>query len=105
MRRPRRAAASAPAPATPARAPAARPRRAPAAPAPPRGSGVLRINSRPWAEVSIDGRAVGNTPLMNLTLSAGAHRVRLRNPQFGLEKTIKVQIVAGDVVTKVVDLQ
>jgi serine/threonine-protein kinase len=65
----------------------------------------LRINSRPWAEVSIDGRPVGNTPLMNLTLSAGAHRVRLRNPQFGLEKTIKVQIVAGDVQTKVVDLQ
>jgi serine/threonine-protein kinase len=104
-RRPKAPAApkpSAPRPRAPAVAskPVAAPAGAAAA-----GSGVLRINSRPWAEVSIDGRPVGNTPLMNLTLSAGAHRVRLKNPQFGLEKTIKVQIVAGDVLTKVVDLQ
>ena len=89
----------------PAPKPRAQSAPAPRAAAAAGGSGVLRINARPWAEVSIDGRPVGNTPLMNLTLSAGSHRVRLRNPQFALEKTIKVQIVAGDVVTKVVDLQ
>jgi len=69
------------------------------------GTGVLRLNSRPWSEVSIDGKPAGNTPLMNHTLPAGAHTIRLVNPQFKLEKTIKVQIVAGKTLTKVVDLQ
>jgi serine/threonine protein kinase len=69
------------------------------------GTGVLRINSRPWAELTIDGRPAGNTPQMNLQLPAGVHTVRLSNPQFGLTKTIKVQIAAGRVVTQVVSLQ
>lgn len=68
------------------------------------GEGTLRINSRPWAEVSIDGRNVGNTPLMNLKLSAGSHRITLRNPDFSLEKTIRVEIAPGETVTKVVRL-
>jgi serine/threonine protein kinase len=73
--------------------------------APAAGSGVLRLNSRPWSEVSIDGRPIGNTPLMNVTLSAGSHRVVLRNPQFGLEKSLKITIAAGQVVTRVIELQ
>ncbi len=100
-------------PPPPARPKATRPRarRAPTArarTAAPRssatGQGTLRINSRPWAEVSIDGRSVGNTPLMNLELSAGTHRITLRNPDFSLEKTIRVEITPGETVTKVVRL-
>jgi eukaryotic-like serine/threonine-protein kinase len=69
------------------------------------GSGVLRLNSRPWAEVSIDGKRVGNTPLTNHPLPAGAHTVRLVNPQFGLKKTLKIEIEPGQTLTQVVDLE
>jgi serine/threonine protein kinase len=68
-------------------------------------AGMLRINSRPWAELTIDGRPAGNTPQMNLQLPAGSHTVKLTNPQFGLTKTIKIQIQPGQTVTKVVSLQ
>ena len=67
--------------------------------------GVLRINSRPWSQVSIDGRPVGNTPQTTLQLRAGLHTVRLVNPDFGLKKSIKLRIAAGETLTKVVDLQ
>ena len=36
------------------------------------GEGTLRINSRPWSQIFVDGRKVGNTPLLNLTLAAGS---------------------------------
>jgi hypothetical protein len=68
-------------------------------------TGILRLNSQPWSEVTIDGKPVGNTPLMNHVLPAGAHTIRLSNPQFGAQKTIKIQIVAGKTVTRVVDLR
>ncbi|MDH5674687.1 MAG: protein kinase [Myxococcales bacterium] len=69
------------------------------------GFGVLRLNSRPWSQVTVDGRAVGNTPQMNLRLSAGAHTIRLHNPQFGLSKTLRLRVKGGQTITKIVDLQ
>jgi hypothetical protein len=78
---------------------------APARQAPSAGTGYLRLNSRPWAEVTIDGKPAGATPLLNVELAAGAHTVTLSNPQFGLKKSVKLQIVAGETLTKVVDLQ
>jgi serine/threonine-protein kinase len=44
--------------------------------------GTLKLRIRPWANVSVDGRAVGTTPLRALTLVAGDHAVRLDHPQF-----------------------
>jgi len=94
-----------------ARAPreAPRPRPAAASPKPAdnakTATGLLRLNSRPWSEVTIDGKVVGNTPLMNHALPAGPHTVRLSNPQFRTSKTLKIQIEPGKTVTRVVDLQ
>jgi serine/threonine protein kinase len=68
------------------------------------GTGILRINSRPWSQVVVDGRTIGNTPQMSITLEAGSHTVTLINSEFGYKKTIKVAIKAGEVVTKIVDL-
>jgi len=45
--------------------------------------GVVNLNALPWAEASIDGRRVGDTPLANLRLPIGDHEVVFRNPQFG----------------------
>jgi serine/threonine protein kinase len=85
--------------------PPPQPRVAAAPSAPAKGQGVLRLNSRPWSQVTIDGKRVGNTPLMNQPLSAGTHTVKLVNPDFKLTKSIKVQIKSGETLTKVVDLQ
>ena len=80
---------------------------APVAAAPARSggsTGTLRINSRPWSQVYVDGRLVGNTPQMNLALSSGSHKIKLVNPQLGMTKNLKVQIQSGQVATKIVDM-
>ena len=66
--------------------------------------GTLRLNSRPWAQVFVDGRMVGNTPVMNMPLSAGSHSIKLVNPQLGMTKNLKVKIQNGQVTTKIVEL-
>jgi serine/threonine-protein kinase len=63
--------------------------------------GTLQINSRPWSEISVDGRPVGNTPQRALQLSAGRHKIKLTNPDLGLSKTIRIKIKAGETVTKI----
>jgi serine/threonine-protein kinase len=67
--------------------------------------GILRINTRPWSRVFVDGKLVGNTPQMNISLAAGTHQLKLVNPDFGMTKTLSVQIAAGQTVTKVLTLQ
>lgn len=69
------------------------------------GQGTLRINSRPWSQVTIDGRAIGNTPQMNVALPAGNHRVTLVNPEFNLKKTLTITIKPGQVETQIISLQ
>ncbi|HEX9611574.1 MAG TPA: PEGA domain-containing protein, partial [Gemmatimonadales bacterium] len=49
--------------------------------APPPAARVV-VNSMPWAELYMDGRLVGNTPVVDLRLSAGQHRLRLVRPGF-----------------------
>ena len=53
-------------------------------------NGILNINALPWAEVSIDGNPVGETPLGNLSVVPGEHEIVFRHPQLGerREKTI-----------------
>jgi hypothetical protein len=41
------------------------------------GTGLLTVNSYPWAEVHLDGRRIGNTPVLGRTLDSGAHTIRL----------------------------
>jgi len=65
------------------------------APAPARAEpGLLSLNAVPWGRVSIDGRVVGNTPVLDLRVAPGAHRVRVERPGFEpYERDISV--VAG----------
>jgi len=69
------------------------------------GNGTLRINSRPWSQVFIDGKLLGNTPQMNVSLSEGEHRISLHNPEFNLRKNLTVNIKAGQVETQIITLQ
>lgn len=83
-----------------ARAPVAVPAKPPS-----RATGVLRINSRPWSRVYIDGRLVGHTPQTGITLEAGPHIVTLISPDFGLKRTFTVRLRGGQTLTRIVDLQ
>jgi serine/threonine-protein kinase len=67
-------------------------------------TGTLRLNSRPWAQVTLDGKPIGNTPQQNLQLSAGKHKLQLSNPQLGLAKSVTINIKAGETQTQVVNL-
>jgi hypothetical protein len=53
-------------------------------------NGTLNINAAPWASVWVDGSAVGDTPIGNLSIAPGQHEIVFRHPQFGerREKTI-----------------
>ena len=55
---------------------------------PPNGS--LSINALPWAEVWLDGNALGQTPLGNVSVPLGEHEIVFRHPELGerREKTI-----------------
>ncbi|MGH9461243.1 MAG: DUF4388 domain-containing protein, partial [Vicinamibacteria bacterium] len=58
----------------------------------PVGFGFLLVIVQPWAEVVIDGRVQGETPLGNIQLSAGEHTVTLSNRDFAGVITDRVTI-------------
>jgi hypothetical protein len=65
---------------------------------------TLRINSRPWSEVFIDGAAMGNTPQLAIQLTPGEHRVRLHNPQLAATKIFTLRVRPGEVVERIEQL-
>jgi tRNA A-37 threonylcarbamoyl transferase component Bud32 len=66
--------------------------------------GHLRLVTQPWADVEIDGQRVGRTPyLPDAELSAGPHRLVLRNPGLPVhEETIRIE--AGQTLQRRVNL-
>ena len=66
---------------------------------------LVSLNAIPWGEVEVDGRPLGATPLFDVPLSPGAHRVRFANAPLGasLERTVDVR--AGERRRLVVDLR
>jgi hypothetical protein len=69
------------------------------------GIGYLRIGSKPWTKVYIDGRHYGTTPLLKVKLPAGKHRVVMLNNQAGIRKTIYITIRKGATTTVIRDLR
>ena len=56
---------------------------------------ILRINSRPWSQLFVDGRLVGNTPQLALDVQPGEHEIRLVNSVFGMTKSFRVDVGPG----------
>jgi hypothetical protein len=56
--------------------------------------GTVNLNAAPWAEVYLDGRSLGETPIANASVSAGTHEVIFRNPQF-VELRQMVTVASG----------
>lgn len=65
------------------------------------GEAFLRINSRPWSQVFVDGTHVGHTPKLDLRVRAGAHRIRLVNQELGVAKTIELRAAPGETVSHI----
>jgi hypothetical protein len=65
--------------------------------------GTVNLNATPWAEVWVDGKKVGETPLANLQLPLGTHDVVFKHPQFG-ERKMTTTIRANAPVALSVDM-
>jgi hypothetical protein len=58
-------------------------------------TGDLNANAVPWAEVWMDGKKVGDTPLAGVKVPLGTHEVVFKNPQFPDRRvTVKVSATA-----------
>jgi hypothetical protein len=61
----------------------------------PMPNGVLSVNAVPWAEVVLDGRVIGETPIANYAVPLGSHEILLRNPKFPERRqTVVVTLLA-----------
>jgi serine/threonine protein kinase len=55
---------------------------------------LLAVDVRPWAEVWVDGKKVGHTP-MQVQLPPGPHKVELKNPDIKFSKTYRFKARKG----------
>ena len=53
----------------------------------------ISVNARPWADVSLDGASLGQTPISNLQVAIGTHEMVFRHPQLG-ERRQSVTVTA-----------
>jgi serine/threonine-protein kinase len=60
------------------------------------GEGFLNINSIPPSSCFLDGKALGTTPKVHVSVSAGSHTVKFVDADDGLTKTISVKVGAGE---------
>ncbi len=77
----------------------------PASAAEPMRPATLKVTTRPWAEVFVDGQSRGYTPrVRELSLSPGVHRLRFVNPLCHAVEEV-IELAAGEVVEREVTLQ
>jgi serine/threonine-protein kinase len=87
---------------TPTPTPAPGPKPAPAErPSAPAGKGMLNINSIPVSNVILDGKPLGQTPKVNVSVSPGAHTVIFVHPEHG-RKAKSVTVEAGKTAAAIV---
>ncbi len=64
----------------------------------PGSRGYISVNSNPWTVVTIDGKAVGNTPLVNFKVPPGRHIVLMENRDLGVRRKRVVDVRPGEYV-------
>jgi PEGA domain len=45
--------------------------------------GTLSVNAQPWADIWLDGRSLGETPIGNISTPIGSHEIVFRHPELG----------------------
>ncbi|MBL8955137.1 MAG: protein kinase [Myxococcaceae bacterium] len=58
--------------------------------------GTLHVRVDPWAEVTLDGRALGVTPVAPVSVYAGRHVVDLVNDDLKQRRRVEVEVMAGE---------
>lgn len=61
----------------------------------PQAQSTITINTLPWSRVRLDGKLVGNTPLVRHVVRAGIHRLELLAPDDALRKLISFSVAPG----------
>jgi hypothetical protein len=56
---------------------------------------IVSVNAKPWADVSIDGKPAGETPIANVEVPIGSHEVVFRHPQLGERRQTVVVTTQG----------
>ncbi len=69
-----------------------------------RAFAMLSLDAAPWAEVWLDGRPLGSTPIFARQVPAGRHAVRLVHPPSGRAKQFVVDLEPDGDVRRRVDL-
>jgi hypothetical protein len=58
-------------------------------------TGTLSVNALPWAEVWIDGKRAGETPIGNFSIAIGRHELLFKHPELGEQrKTVTVGLTS-----------
>jgi hypothetical protein len=65
---------------------------------------AVNLNAVPWADVQVDGKDIGQTPIANLMLPIGSHQVTFRHPEFG-DKTKHVTVSLKEAARVAVDMR
>jgi hypothetical protein len=65
-------------------------------------TGELSANASPWAEVWMNGKKIGETPVASLAVPLGTHEIIFKNPQFP-DRRVTVTVTASSPVTASVD--
>lgn len=60
----------------------------------------LSIDTDPWTKVMLGKRVLGETPLIDVAVPAGALRLRLINDHEGVDTVVDLQLKPGEAVTK-----
>ncbi len=69
------------------------------------GEGYLNINSVPASSVVLDGKPIGQTPQVHVTVSAGSHQIVFVNADQGLKKQVTVTVGSGETKVAAVKLR
>jgi hypothetical protein len=63
------------------------------------GTATLNINSIPGSNVVLDGKPIGPTPKLGVSVSAGSHTVKFINTEQNLSKSVSVSVKGGETKT------
>jgi cation transport regulator ChaB len=67
-------------------------------------NGTMALNAQPWAEVWVNGKPLGETPIGSVTVPIGTHEVVFRHPDLG-EQVVRATVTAKAPARVTVDLR
>lgn len=60
------------------------------------GHATLTLDAQPWCRVSVDGEAVGQTPIVAIPIRVGARVVTCTNPELGVGRELRLEVREGE---------